>query len=33
MSQRAKDFARPEAAKIIAEYLAAYLTQDNKRKK
>ncbi|MCX6760039.1 MAG: glycosyltransferase, partial [Candidatus Nealsonbacteria bacterium] len=33
MGRCAKEFARPEAAKIIAEYLAAYLTQNNKRKK
>ncbi len=27
MSQRAKDFSRPEAARIIADYLVTYLTQ------
>jgi len=28
MSQRAKDFSRPNAAKIIAEYLVTYLNQE-----
>ena len=27
MSEKAKEFARPEAARVIAEYLATYLTQ------
>lgn len=33
MTECAQYFSRPEAAKIIAEYVAAYLLQENNRKK
>jgi UDP-N-acetylglucosamine--N-acetylmuramyl-(pentapeptide) pyrophosphoryl-undecaprenol N-acetylglucosamine transferase len=33
MSKKAKEFARPEAAKIIAEYIVAYLNQETETEK